>query len=180
MNFRGRYGSLGDGKKKSKQEYDFRENLKEDIKVRRTTMENITIKDIVNVTGGTLLCGDENKEIKRFSIDSRVGDKDSLFVPIIGEKVDAHKFLLNAIQLNGAALTSEHDEMDLDKPVVRVDDTVKAMQKIGTFYRNKMDLPVVAVTGSVGKTTTREMIAHVLSSSLRVFQTPGNQNSQPS
>lgn len=141
-------------------------------------MENITIKDIVRVTGGRLLCGDENKEIKKFSIDSRVGDEDSLFVPIIGERVDAHKFLLNAIQLNGAALTSEHDEMNLDKPVIRVDDTVKAMQKIGTFYRNKMNLPVVAVTGSVGKTTTREMIAHVLSSSLQVFQTPGNQNSQ--
>lgn len=141
-------------------------------------MENITIKDIVAVTKGKLLCGDEKKEIKKFSIDSRVGDEDSLFVPIIGENVDAHKFLLDAIQLNGAALTSEHDRMDLDKPVIRVEDTLKAMQEIGTFYRNKMDLPVVAVTGSVGKTTTREMIAHVLSSSLEVFQTPGNQNSQ--
>lgn len=141
-------------------------------------MENITIKDIVRVTGGRLLCGEEEKEIKKFSIDSRVGDEDSLFVPIIGEKVDAHKFLLNAIKLNGAALTSEHDEMDLEKPVIRVDDTVEAMQKIGTFYRNKMEFPVVAVTGSVGKTTTREMIAHVLASSLKVFQTPGNQNSQ--
>lgn len=141
-------------------------------------MENVTIKDIVQVTGGTLLCGDENKEVKKFSIDSRVGDEDSLFVPIIGENVDAHKFLSSALEINGAALTSEHDKMDIQKPVIRVDDTVKAMQKIGTFYRNKMDLPVVAVTGSVGKTTTREMIAHVLASSLNVFQTPGNQNSQ--
>ncbi len=141
-------------------------------------MENITIKDIVKITNGTLLCGDENKVIKEFSIDSRSGNEDSIFVPIIGERVDAHKFIDGALTINGATFTQEHDAMESDKPWIRVEDTVKAMQQVGTYYREQMKLPVVAVTGSVGKTTTREMIATALSAGLKVFQTMGNQNSQ--
>ena len=144
-------------------------------------MENITIKDIVKAAEGQLLCGDENKVIKEFSIDSRSGNEDSIFVPIIGERVDAHKFIDGALKINGATFTSEHDKPLTgfeDKPWIKVADTVEAMQKVGTFYRNRMNLPVVAVTGSVGKTTTREMISTALASQKRVFQTIGNQNSQ--
>lgn len=154
-------------------------------------MENVTIKDIVEVTGGVLLCGDENKEIREFSIDSREGSEDSIFVPIIGERVDAHRFIEGALSLNGATFTSEHLPADEEKPWeqitaktgrvkpwIYVKDTVKAMQQVGTFYRNRLSLPVVAVTGSVGKTTTREMIAAALSAGKKVFQTLGNQNSQ--
>lgn len=154
-------------------------------------MENVTIKDIVEVTGGVLLCGDENKEIREFSIDSREGSEDSIFVPIIGERVDAHRFIEGALSLNGATFTSEHLPADGEKPWeqitaktgrvkpwIYVKDTVKAMQQVGTFYRNRLSLPVVAVTGSVGKTTTREMIAAALSAGKKVFQTLGNQNSQ--
>ena len=154
-------------------------------------MENVTIKDIVEVTGGVLLCGDENKEIREFSIDSREGSEDSIFVPIIGERVDAHRFIEGALSLNGATFTSEHLPADEEKPWeqiaaktgrvkpwIYVKETVKAMQQVGTFYRNRLSLPVVAVTGSVGKTTTREMIAAALSAGKKVFQTLGNQNSQ--
>ena len=141
-------------------------------------MENITIKDIVNITDGTLLCGDENKIIKEFSIDSRSGNEDSIFVPIIGERVDGHKFIEGALTLNGATFTQEHDEAQGEKPWIRVEDTLLAMQKVGTYYRDQMKLPVVAVTGSVGKTSTREMIATALASGKKVFQTMGNQNSQ--
>ncbi|MBR5047646.1 MAG: UDP-N-acetylmuramoyl-tripeptide--D-alanyl-D-alanine ligase [Eubacterium sp.] len=141
-------------------------------------MENITVKDIIEATGGKLLCGDENKVIRDFSIDSRTGTEDSIFVPIIGERVDAHRFIDSALDLNGATFTQEHDQADSDKPWIRVDNTLEAMQKVGTYYRNRLNLPVVAVTGSVGKTTTREMIACALSSGLKIFQTRGNQNSQ--
>ena len=144
-------------------------------------MNGITIKDIVAVTGGVLLCGDENKEIKEFSIDSRQGNMDSIFVPIIGERVDAHRFIEGALTINGATFTMEHDEPIAgcdDKPWIKVKDTVKAMQQVGTYYRRQLNLPVVAVTGSVGKTTTREMIACALSAGKNVFQTLGNQNSQ--
>lgn len=114
-------------------------------------MENITIKDIVEACSGQLLCGDENKVIKEFSIDSRSGSEDSIFVPIIGERVDAHKFIDGALKINGATFTSEHDEPlegFENKPWIKVADTVEAMQKVGTFYRNRMNLPVVAVTDS--------------------------------
>ncbi len=141
-------------------------------------MENITIRDIVNITGGRLLCGDENKVIKEFSIDSRTGNEDSIFVPIIGERVDGHRFIEGALTTNGATFTQEHDEAEGEKPWIRVEDTLEAMQQVGTYYRNQMNLPVVAVTGSVGKTTTREMIASALGANLQVFQTLGNQNSQ--
>ena len=63
-------------------------------------------------------------------------------------------------------------------PIIKVPDTLKAMQQIASFYRNKMSLPIIGITGSVGKTTTREMIAHVLKGKYRVFETVGNQNSQ--
>lgn len=141
-------------------------------------MEQMTVRDIIKATGGRLLCGDPDTRIRGFSIDSRQGEEDFLFVPIIGEKVDAHRFIDSALKINGATLTSEHDVMNDEKPWIRVEDTVKAMQQIGTAYRNRLNLPVVAVTGSVGKTTTREMIAWALASEKKVFQTIGNQNSQ--
>lgn len=162
-------------------------------------MENVLVKDIVEATGGILLCGDETKEIHEFSIDSREGNENSIFVPIIGERVDAHRFIESALTINGATFTSEHtpdaektdgkaddkkpwerlaEKTGVVKPWIYVKDTVKAMQQVGTFYRNRLSLPVVAVTGSVGKTTTREMIAAALSAGKRVFQTLGNQNSQ--
>lgn len=141
-------------------------------------MENITVNDIVKATGGKLLCGDGNTVIRHFSIDSRTGSEDSIFVPIIGERVDAHRFIDDAMKINGACFTSEHDSAEGSKPWIRVEDTVRAMQQLGTYYRNRMTMPVVAVTGSVGKTTTRQMIATVLGSSRKVYQTKGNQNSQ--
>ena len=87
--------------KSFKDKYDYQEKI---------VMENITIKDIVEACSGQLLCGDENKVIKEFSIDSRSGSEDSIFVPIIGERVDAHKFIDGALKINGATFTSEHDE----------------------------------------------------------------------
>ncbi|MDO4941284.1 MAG: UDP-N-acetylmuramoyl-tripeptide--D-alanyl-D-alanine ligase [Lachnospiraceae bacterium] len=141
-------------------------------------MENITIKDILTATGGTLLCGDENKIITHFCIDSRQADATSLFVPIIGENVDAHKFIAGTLDAGAASFTQEHDTYEHEQPVIAVKDTVKAMQDLAVSYRNRMDLPIVAVTGSVGKTTTREMITCVLKGGFHAFETSGNQNSQ--
>ena len=141
-------------------------------------MENITIKDILAATGGTLLCGDEKKVITHFCIDSRQADATSLFVPIIGERVDAHKFMAGTLDAGAASLTQEHNVYKHEQPVIAVSDTVKAMQDLAVYYRNRMDLPIIAVTGSVGKTTTREMITCVLKGGFHAFETSGNQNSQ--
>lgn len=141
-------------------------------------MENITIQDILTATNGTLLCGDSSMIIDHISTNSMEVGKNTLFVPIIGERVDAHIFISSALKNGGACLTQEHEQATGDAPYIRVPDTLKAMQQIAAYYRSKMSLPIIGVTGSVGKTTTREMIAHVLKGKYRVFETAGNQNSQ--
>lgn len=143
-------------------------------------MENITVKDIVNMTGGVLLCGDENTPVLDICINSKEIKEGDLFVPIIGERVDAHRFIESALDKGAATLTSHHDGVVIsEKPYIRVDNTVDALQKIGAAIRQKYaTLPVVAVTGSVGKTTTREMITKALSAGKKTFHTEKNLNSQ--
>ena len=141
-------------------------------------MKQVTVKHILEVTGGTLLCGEESYEITHFSTDSRKMQEGYLFVPILGERVNGHRFIESALEYGGATLTQEHDKKEDTHPWIRVKDTKKAMQQIAGWYRGKMNFPVVAVTGSVGKTTTREMITRALEAGLSVFHTEGNYNSQ--
>lgn len=142
-------------------------------------MEHMTVNDIVKAVNGRLLCGDGEMELSNISIDSRTMKGKDLFVPLIGEKVDAHRFIDGAFSAGAAAvLTSEHENMSDGKPWIRVADTKKALQDIGAYYRKRLNLPLVGITGSVGKTTTREMIAAALSAGYRVYKTPGNSNSQ--
>lgn len=147
--------------------------------MKHSTMEQITVKKLLEATNGTLLCGDAQAPVEHISIDSRVMKGNDLFVPLIGEKADAHDFISQALD-NGAVavLTSRHDHMDSPLAWIRVPDTKKALQEIGIYYRNRLTLPLVGVTGSVGKTTTREMIAAALSAKYRVYKTPANHNSQ--
>ncbi len=137
-------------------------------------MENITVKEIVAATGGRLLCGNETQKIAHLSIDSRTMKGNDLFVPLIGEKVDAHRFIEQAFGAGAVAvLTSEHDTAeDAEHAWIRVADTKKALQDIGRYYRSRLSLPLVGITGSVGKTTTREMVAAALSAKYQVYKTP--------
>lgn len=142
-------------------------------------MENITVKDIVEMTGGILMCGDENTPVTDISINSKEIKEGDLFVPIIGERVDAHRFIESALEIGAATLTSQHNGVVVaEKPYIRVDDTVDALQRIGAAIRKRFDMPIVAVTGSVGKTTTREMITHGLATAKKTFHTEKNFNSQ--
>lgn len=142
----------------------------------------VTIKEIVKATGGTLLCGDENQVIEHVSIDSRSSQGNDIFVPIIGKKSDAHRFIEAAIEAGCVAtFTSEHEKAPSGKlgtlPWIRVDDTVTALQETGKLWREQISMPVVAITGSVGKTTTREMVATALAAERRVYKTIKNYNS---
>ena len=141
-------------------------------------MVDITVKNILEATGGVLLCGDENTVLTDICINSKEAKEGDLFVPIIGTRTDGHRFIESALQTAAATLTSEHDNVVVsDKAYIRVDDTVKALQAIGKYIRNRYDMPVVAVTGSVGKTTTREMITAAVSAGMKCFHTEGNYNS---
>ncbi len=141
-------------------------------------MEDIIVRDIVEATKGILLCGDENTAITDLCIDSKEIKEGDLFVPIIGERVDAHRFIEQALEIGAATLTSEHDTVSAEKPYIKVKDTVQALQDIGAYIRKRIQIPMIAVTGSVGKTTTRNMITTALRSEKQVFETQRNCNSQ--
>ena len=162
-------------------------------------MTGITVKELLEATGGNLLLGQEDQHAGHISLDSRKMEGDDLFVPIVGERVDAHLFLCQAIASGAAAVfTSEHHRWEDVKASVRqqcggnreqekkalgaawieVPDTKKALQDLGSFCRKRLTLPLVGITGSVGKTSSREMIAEALSAGFLVYKTPGNSNSQ--
>lgn len=149
----------------------------------------LVIKDIVKAVDGVLLCGDENKTITSVSVNSREIKKEALFVPIIGEKVDGHRYISGAF-LNGAAasFTSQHREKDdliqsnveniNNNCIIYVKNTLQALQALGAYYRSLFSIPVIGITGSVGKTTTKEMIFAALDTKYHVLKTIGNMNSQ--
>ncbi|MCI8465318.1 MAG: UDP-N-acetylmuramoyl-tripeptide--D-alanyl-D-alanine ligase [Lachnospiraceae bacterium] len=141
-------------------------------------MERTTVRDIVRASGGKLLKGDLDTPLKNVSIDSRVMKGQDLFVPLIGERSDAHDYLAQAIE-NGAAAVLCSREMDPLSGVawIQVEDTLKALQAVGGDYRERMGIPVIGITGSVGKTTTREMTATALGAGFQVFKTSRNFNS---
>lgn len=144
-------------------------------------MEHMTAGLIAEASGGIVLCGSPETPVEHISLNSNVMKGNDLFVPLIGEKVDAHKFLSQAVDHGAAAVfTSEHDRAPQGARGVwiRVEDTKKALQALGRYCRGRLALPIVGITGSVGKTTTREMVAAALSAERNVFKTPGNYNSQ--
>ncbi len=141
-------------------------------------MLNYTASQIAEITGGKL-CGDGNAVITNIQYDSRQAKEGTLFVPIKGEKTDAHKFIEGCFAQGAAAtLTEQQPPENTVKPYILVESTRTALQRIAAFYRSGLDVKVVGVTGSVGKTSTKEMIAAALSEGFDVMKTQGNRNSQ--
>lgn len=142
-------------------------------------MERMTAGEIVEAVGGVLLAGNPETVIENICIDSREAGEGSLFVPIIGEKVDAHKFIAQVLDQGASAVLMSHgDVTDSDKVHIQVKDTVKALGDLGACYRRKFHVPIVGITGSVGKTSTKEMISAALETGFNIMKTAGNQNSQ--
>lgn len=136
------------------------------------------VREIVEATGGKLLCGDPETVVTHVAIDSRQAGEGSLFVPIIGERVDAHKFIGQVFEQGAAATFTSHGEVvDETKPHILVENTEKALGAMSVYYKKQFDIPVVGITGSVGKTSTKEMIAAALGTRFEVLKTAGNQNS---
>lgn len=142
-------------------------------------MPRFKVKDIADICKGNLK-GTGEFYVDNFAIDSRRVNESSLFVPIVGENVDAHRFIEDVY--NSGCRVCFCSDKSL-KPVegmsyIEVDNTVEALQSLAEFYRESIKVPVVAVTGSVGKTSSREVIAKALSAKYKVYQTKGNGNSQ--
>ncbi len=114
---------------------------------------------------------------KNFATDSRSVEKGDLFICIKGERTDGHKYVQGAVDRGaGAILCSE--QIDVDIPCIKVEDTVAALQRLALKHREKSSALVVGITGSVGKTTTKEFTHAVFSSRYKTHKTQGNKNSE--
>ena len=140
-------------------------------------MTPCTAREICAAVGGTLL-QDSGAPVTGVTTDSRAVQPGQLFIPLVGERFDGHAYISKA-QEGGAAgcLTAAAPETLLPgKLYIQVADTRLALKALASWYRDKFDLPVVQVTGSAGKTTTKEMIASVLSQRYNTLRTEGNFN----
>ena len=142
-------------------------------------MEKFTVGQICEAVKGVLLRGNNDTEVTGICIDSRQAAPGDLFVPIIGERVDAHRFIPDVFAKGAAAsFTSHFDNLpETEGALIGVNNTEDALQMLGAWYRTQFEIPVVGVTGSVGKTTTKEMVSAALATTFDVLKTPGNYNS---
>ena len=143
-------------------------------------MKRFTLNEIALACGGQYVGSKELKNAAVSSIerDSRNIKDGSLFLAIKGERVDGHDFIEKCYESGAICALCEKAPQKASKPYILVDDTLKAVKKIAKAYRELFDIPIVGISGSVGKTSTKEMIASVLSSKYRVHKTAGNLNNE--
>ena len=135
-------------------------------------LKTLTLSEAAKAVNGKLV-GDGN--FTGVYTDSRKPVKGGLFIALEGERFDGHDFIKNAYA-DGAAAVLCRKECETDLPVIYVDDTKKALLDLASYYRGLFDIPVVGLTGSVGKTTTKEMTALVVASEYETIKTQGNLN----
>lgn len=146
-------------------------------------MKNIRVKDIIKVTKGKLITGNEELICEKFSKDTRTIQKGDIYIGIKGEKFDGSEFWKQALDSGAEAviisnieITQEEKEIYSSKTIIKVEDTLKALYEIAKFKRSLYNIPVVAITGSVGKTSTKDIIASVVSTKYKTIKTEGNNN----
>lgn len=137
------------------------------------------IKEIINMVDGELLCGSYEASIEEIKQDSRTIQKGDTFICFIGENMDGHDFLPDAIRSGASVCIVSRKDIKLseDTTILYVEDTTKTLNELISYKFSEMKIPVVAITGSVGKTSTKELIADILSNALKTFKSPKNFNS---
>ena len=140
-------------------------------------MYDLYVRDILKICSGKLLFGSENIKLGRFVTDTRILKKGDVYVGLMGESVNGSDYYKDAI-LKGASVCILNKEVSVDGScaIVVVDDTLKCLQELAKYKRSLMDIPVVAITGSVGKTSTKDMISSVISTKYSIHKTEGNYN----
>lgn len=143
-------------------------------------MKHMTLERIAKACNGTYMGSEEARQIpvKGVVIDSRQVEEGYLFIPIKGERVDGHDFIPSVLKQGAAAVLSERELPDCPKPYIVIASSEQALKDIAEFYREQLTIPVVGITGSVGKTSTKEMIASVLEQKYHVLKTAGNFNNE--
>ena len=142
----------------------------------------LSVNKILEICHGSLLCGDRNLVLNKFSKDTRTIKYGDCYIGIKGENFDGNTFWHDAV-LKGAkacildSFTGRLEDKE-DITIILVEDSVKAIQLLAGYVRSALNIPVIAVTGSVGKTSTKDLIASVLQEKYKVLKSPGNLNGQ--
>ena len=143
-------------------------------------MKNMSLNEITIAVGGQYFGDDAflTQNITGVTIDSRKVETGYLFVPIKGARVDGHDFIPDVMAKGALCTFSEHVLENAEYPYILVDSCKQALKDLAEHYRKSLDIKVVGITGSVGKTSTKEMIASVLSQKYNVLKTEGNFNNE--
>lgn len=143
-------------------------------------MKNLTLENLTKVCHGIYFGSTDamQQEVTAITTDSRKVEKGCLFVPIVGERVDAHKFIPDVMEKGALAALSEKRLEGAEHPYILVESTLQAVKDMAEFYLEQLQIPVVGITGSVGKTSTKEVIASVLKEKYRTLKTQGNFNNE--
>lgn len=140
----------------------------------------ITLEDVFNLPGAVIYNPDVFKDLSSVSIDSRNIKRNSLFIAIKGERFDGHSFIGTAIQKGASAVMINRNQLkkidDVAVTVITVPDTIKALGDISKIWRKKLKAKIIGLTGSAGKTTTKEILAKLLSEKYKVNKTLANNN----
>ena len=143
-------------------------------------MKHMTLNAIAATCGGTYYGPEENLEtvISGIAIDSRKIETNWLFAATVGERVDGHSFIESCYEKGALCCLGEKDYAYNGHSYIRVASTFQALKDIAEYYRSTLEIPVVGITGSVGKTSTKEMIASVLGVKFNTLKTAGNFNNE--
>ena len=144
------------------------------------TLEQMTLANIAKACGGTYVGDDAQRgsEITGAVIDSRQVEPGYLYIPIRGERVDGHRFIPDVFEKGALAVLSEEPLENPAGPYIQVASSEQALKDIAEFYRSTLSIKIIGITGSVGKTSTKEMISAVLSQKYNVLKTEGNFNNE--
>lgn len=138
-------------------------------------MESLGIEEVIHACNAIPFNSSNIRQITGLATDSRKLQIGDMFIALKGENFDGHDYAKTAVK-NGAAIVLSHQKLSDNTPYLLVEDTLTALHKLAKYYKSKFKIPFVAVTGSSGKTTTKDMIASVLSVKYSVLKTEGNFN----
>ncbi len=142
-------------------------------------MANFKLSEILQIVDGQLIKGDTELTVSGISTDTRKIKQGDLFLALKGERFNGHQFLNEAVKAGASALlVMEDTDLDCGAPVIRTDDTLAAFGAIARFHRKRFKVPVIGITGSNGKTTTKDLVAAVLSQKYTVVKTEANFNNE--
>ena len=139
-------------------------------------MARLSVAKAAQAVGGQITAGDRNAWIEGASIDSRAIRGGEVFFAFAGEHTDGHRFVPDALARGASAALIQEDLETSTGALIRVDDTFKALHDLARFVRTRVPERLVGITGSAGKTTTKELLAAILASRFRTHWTPGNLN----